>query len=47
MKINISIPISFPIDENNIYKYDPNINYYKDICFTYTSEKGLDISLKD
>ena len=30
-KINIYIPVS--IDEENVFKYDPNSNYYKDKCF--------------
>ena len=44
-KINISIPVS--INEDNLYKYDSSSDYYNDICFTYTSEKGTDISLND
>ena len=35
------------IDENNIYLYDPNSNFYHDICFTYTSKFGTDIILND
>ena len=31
IKINITIPVE--IDENIIYKYDPNSEYYKDKCF--------------
>ena len=35
-KINIYIPVS--IDEENVYKYDPNSNYYKDKCFPSLTE---------
>ena len=39
-KINIYIPVS--IDEENIYKYDPNSDYYKDKCFPSLTECGDD-----
>ena len=45
MKINIFIPVK--INENCLFKYDPSSDYYNDICFTYTSEKGTDITLND
>ena len=35
------------IDEENLYKYDTNSNYYNDICFAYTSENGTDVILVD
>ena len=38
--INIYIPVS--IDEENIYKYDPNSDYYKDKCFPSLTECGDD-----
>ena len=39
------IPVK--IDENNIYKYNPNSEYYLDQCFSYSTENGTDILLKD
>ena len=45
IKIKVSIPVS--IDENNLFKYNISSNYYNDICFVYTTEKGTDIILKD
>ena len=43
--IDIYIPSS--INENILYKYDPNNSYYNDICNTYTTEYGTDITLYD
>ena len=43
--INFNIPVL--IDENNIFKYGPNNEYYKDQCFPYTSEYGTDILIND
>ena len=43
--IKLNIPVS--IDENNLFKYDPNSEYYNDDCFSYTTENGTDIILKD
>ena len=45
IKIKINTPVK--IDEKNEFKYNPLSDYYKDVCFTYTSENGTDISLKD
>ena len=45
-QINISIPASL-IDKDSIFKYDPNNDFYNDICSTYKSESGTDITLKD
>ena len=46
---NISILVSNPvdIDENNLDKHNIKSGYYNDICYTYTSENGTDISLED
>ena len=44
-KISISIPVN--IDEDNLFKYNTSSEYYNDICFHYTSEKGTDLSLND
>ena len=43
--VNFSIPVS--IDENNLFKHDPNDDYYNDQCKPYTSESGTDILLTD
>ena len=43
--IDISYPVS--INEDEIFKYDPNSNYYNDKCFPYTTENGTDITLND
>ena len=47
--INLNIIISIPISikENILYKYDPNNRYYNDICYTYTTERGTDLTLFD
>ena len=38
-----SIPITFNLTED--YKYDPNSDYHKKICFQYTSEEKTDMIL--
>ena len=43
--VKINIPVS--INENYLYKYDPNSEYYNDECYTYTTENGTDIILND
>ena len=43
--VNLNIPVQ--IDENKIYKYDPNSDYYVDQCSSYTSDNGTDILLSD
>ena len=45
LTINISFPIF--INENNIDKYYLNNSYYNDLCDTYTSENGNDITIYD
>ena len=45
--INIEFNIPVSINENNLIIYDPNNSYYNDICYTYTTDKGTDISLYD
>ena len=44
-RFRVGIPVN--IDEEKLYKYDTNSNYYNDICFAYTSEKGTDVILVD
>ena len=43
-KIEISISVSI---NGSLDKYDPNSDYYNDICSKATSDSGTDISLKD
>ena len=43
--IKLNIPVS--IDEDAVYKYDPNSEYYNDDCYAYTTENGTDIILND
>ena len=41
----MNIPVS--IDEDILFKYDPNSDYYTDECSSYTTENGTDILLSD
>ena len=43
--IKINVPVS--IDENNLFKYYPEIDYYDDYCDPYTTNEGTDILLND
>ena len=43
--INYNIPVT--IDEDNLFKYDPNSEYYNNECNTYTTENKTDIILND
>ena len=43
--IDLEIPVS--IDEDNLFKYNPNSDYYTDECYSYTTENGTDIILND
>ena len=44
-KIELLLPCN--IDENKVYKYNSSSDYYNDICFSSTTEKGTDIILSD
>ena len=44
LKIDLRIPVALSDD---IKKLNSSSEYYNDICFTYTSEDGTDISLSD
>ena len=44
-KIDVIIPVN--IDQNKLYKHDPNNTYYKDKCNSYPNEKGVDMTLYD
>ena len=41
----MEIPVQ--IDENEIYRHDPNDNYYKDKCNVDNGTDGVDITLYD
>ena len=43
--IKLNIPAS--IDENNLFKYEPESGFYNDNCFSYTTKDGTDIILND
>ena len=43
-KVDISIPFEIT---DEIYKLNSSSDYYNDICYTYKTEKGTDIILKD
>ena len=43
--INLNIPVK--INEDKIYQYDPNSDYYTDECSSYTSDNGTDIPMYD
>ena len=45
--IRINKSISVNISEKDIDKYNSSSEYYNDICYTYTSDNGTDITLKD
>ena len=45
---DIDIDIYLPLElKENINLYDPNSDFYNDICNTYTSENGTDLTLAD
>ena len=43
----ISLLYSVNINEDEIFKYDPNSDFYKDKCYPYTTPNGTDIILND
>ena len=43
--ISISIPVL--INENILFKYEPNSSFYNDLCNTYRTEEGTDIIISD
>ena len=44
-KIDIIIPID--IKENELYKHEPNNSYYKDKCYSFHNQKGIDLTIYD
>ena len=45
MKISKSVYVN--ISEDEIDKYNSSSDYYNDICYTYTSDNGTDVTLTD
>ena len=43
--IDLIIPVN--IEENKLYKHDPNDDYYKEKCNSFPNEKGVDMTLYD
>ena len=43
--VNFNLPVN--IKNGELFKYDPNNEYYTDECFPYTTENGTDIILND
>ena len=43
--IKLDIPVS--IDEDKLFKYETNSEFYTDNCFSYTTDNGTDIILND
>ena len=46
-KIKIIINYEVNINENELFKYDPNDDYYNDVCYKYSKDGGIDITLND
>ena len=44
-QIDIFHPVT--IDENELFKYDPESEFYNDICYPYTTKEKTDIILND
>jgi len=45
--VGVVIEIPVKIDEENLFKYNSSNEYYNDLCFPYTTDKGTDIILSD
>ena len=43
--VNFNLPVN--VKDGELFKYDPNNEYYTDECFPYTTENGTDIILND
>ena len=43
--VDLDIPVN--INNDDLIKYDPESEYYKDECYPYTTEKGTDIVIND
>ena len=47
IKIDIFLPVNKNISEDELYKHDPNNNFYKDRCSSFSNEKGVDMTIYD
>ena len=45
--INVTYFITVPINETELFKYDPESDFYKNRCDKYTTENNTDITLYD
>ena len=45
--INIEINIPISINEGDLYKYNPNSNFYQDICISYNNENKVDMTINE
>ena len=43
----IDLEYGVNINEKNLFKHNQSSDYYNDICYIYTTEKGTDVTLKD
>ena len=46
-KLFLQYNIPVVIDENNLFKYDPNNEYYNNECIPHTTDNGTDIIIND
>ena len=44
---NVTVRIPVNINESTLFKYDPNNTYYNEICYIYTNENGMYITIYD
>jgi len=44
---NVEIIIPVMINESNLEKYNPDSDFYNNICKSYSNEKGLDVTIFD
>ena len=45
--VNVKLEIPVSLKEDDLLKYNLSSDYYTDICYSYKTEKGTDILLKD
>ena len=46
-KIIYNIPVSVSINEDELYKYNPDSEYYNNLCFPYNTSNNIDKTLYD
>ena len=46
-KINYNIPVSISINEDDLYIYNPESEYYNNLCFSYNTSNTVDKTLYD